>query len=218
MKTYQAATPFADTAHSHLVGGQAGFRAQTLWPAVVVSVRGSEAVLEQFAEVVGVSLPPVTESAQGGNTGFLRIGPDSALLVQAPIQDTGQDTGQNTGQATGQDTGQGIGATGEALEAQCEAALSAGAHGQATDLSNERVLVALGGAEFTTVMAQFCPLDFDSLPVGTATGTVVAQIPAVLHHSEDSDLPWRCIMRRSYARWFLNLVRETARPYGVVID
>ena len=214
MKTYQAANPFADTAHSHLVGGQAGFRAQTLWPAVVVSLRGSEAVLEGYAKAVGLTLPPVTESAQGGSTGLLRIGPDSALLVQAPLQGTGQGTGRDGGH----DTGQGIGAAGEALEAQCESALAAGAHGQATDLSHERVVIALGGTEFVTVMAQFCPLDFEALPVGTATGTVVAQIPAVLYHTENSDLPWRFILRRSYARWFLKLTAETARPYGVVID
>ena len=168
---------------------------------MVVSLRGGESVLGRYAEGVGVALPSVTQSASAGGLDFLRIGPDTALLVQAPLQNAENGTG----------------AAGEALEAKCAAAESANDHGQAVDLSNERVVIGLGGAEFVAVMAQFCPLDFDTLPARTATGTVVAQIPAVLYATEDADLPWRFVLRRSYARWFLQLVEETARPYGVVI-
>ena len=84
----------------------------------------------------------------------------------------------------------------------------------ALDLSEERVVMGMGGVNFEDVWMQFCPLDLNDFGVGSVAGTVMGGVSVVLWRVEGEELGWRVMLRRSYLGWFYGLISAASRPYG----
>ena len=205
-----------------------GLEAAAIWPRRIALLRGPETALAAAAESLRLPLPPIHGSELATPVHLLRFAPD-ILQVSSPETEAGEEDDP---------------ASAPSLQAAMDAAVArspkSGAKGGAKakggpkswegaalalDLSEERLILALGGPAFGDIWRQFCPLDIDepAFPPGRATQTLAAGVPVGLLRVPEgahtaSLLPWRVFLRRSYLAWFTGLLADAARPRGFRLD
>ncbi|GAA3710679.1 sarcosine oxidase subunit gamma [Zhihengliuella alba] len=149
--------------------------------------RSAEVLEEHF----GLPLPSGVGEVTGDPAGLhlLWLGPDEFLAVDVSRR---QEPG----------------------EADAPAAALAGLPGQVVDLSANRTVLVLGGANARAVLEKGCHLDLHPrvFSVGTAVLTQIGPVPVILHRTAEQE--YRLYPRASFAdytvRWLVDAMAEFA--------
>jgi heterotetrameric sarcosine oxidase gamma subunit len=137
----------------------------------------------------GIALPPPGRSATSGTITALWLQPDGWLL-QAP----------------------------EGAEAELARTLAAGGVAAVVDQTHGRAILSLAGARARDVLARICRLDLHPRVFGSGhvAGTIMADMPVVLHQRDDSP-SFDLIIPSSFAMAFATALRHAADPVGYEI-
>ena len=151
---------------------------------------GDETFTEAVAASLGCALPLEPNTAEEGNSlSILWLGPDEWLIVGPP------------------DT-----------EWQIEAILNealAGRHASVVDVSANRTVIEITGANARELLAKGCGLDLHprSFQPGQCAQTLLAKAQVILHQTAD-DPVYRLFVRNSFAPYLAEWLQDAAAEYA----
>lgn len=196
-------SPAAHLAGEMAAGGRAGVAELREIPGApqwgLRAVPGSEAAARLEA-ALGLALPAACASTGDAESlHLLWLSPDEFLAVDVSRP-------QEFGEA------EALAEVLEPREASEDGPARERAAGQVVDLSGNRTILELTGAEARTVLGKGCHLDLHprAFGVGDVASTLLGPVPVILHRSAEDT--WRIYPRASFAeftvRWLLDAMRE----------
>lgn len=149
--------------------------------------RGRPAAIAAAGPAFGVALPDTCRAASAGLRSALWLGPDEWLLL-APLDE----------------------------RAAIESAFATGLSEQAyslVDVGERQIAFILEGPHATLLLNAGCPLDFDTVPVGFCSRTMLGKAEIVLWRTAPDS--FHIEVWRSFASYVSLLLTEAGREFGL---